>query len=386
MRILIKTRHPGESRSLRLGKAVRWIPAFVGMSLLLFSFSVFADPATEDMYRRYPGSMNPSTIQNARPLVPDYQIAPMYGARGFSYWLQGFKQKALAQGLNGQFLDRALYGVEYLPRVIELDRKQPEHKITFAEYKKNIVSEKRVQDGRERLAQYRPILNRATQIFGVPPQYIVALWGIETNYGRITGGFDILSSLATLAYEGRRAAFFEKEFINALRILAGGHAGTNELTGSWAGAMGQCQFMPSSYLKYALDGDGDGTVNIWSSMPDVFASMANYLRTEGWDKNLRWGRAVIVPGNIPQNLYGREIKRPLSYWKKIGVRQADGRPLENPSDATDPLASLVAPDGPGTASYLVYKNYDVIMHWNRSTYFATSVGLLADAIASGPAD
>lgn len=302
---------------------------------------------------------------------------------GFAHWMFQFKERAAAQGFSNQFLNQTLAETKYLPRVIELDQKQPENKITFQQYKKNIVSEKRIKDGRKFYAEHRALLNRAAQVYGVQPQYIVALWGIETNYGRITGGFDIISSLATLAYEGRRAEFFEKELVNALRILAGGHAGTDRLTGSWAGAMGQSQFMPTSYMKYAVDGNGNGTVNIWSEMPDVFASMANYLHTEGWNKDLRWGRAVIAPGSIPASSYGRDSKRPLSYWRAAGVRQANGQPLQMPGDGTDPLASLVAPDGPGTATYLVYGNYDVIMHWNRSTYFATSVGLLADAIASG---
>ena len=238
---------------------------------------------------------------------------------GFDPWLQGFKQRATAQGLSPQFLNNALAGTQYLQRVIDLDQKQPEHKQTFAQYRKNIVSDKRINDGRDRLSEYWPLLNEISVSFGVPPQYIVALWGIETNYGRITGGFDILSSLATLAYEGRRAAFFEKELINALKIQASGHSGTDHLTGSWAGAMGQSQFMPSSYMKYAVDFDGDGKANIWSSMPDIFASIANYLRTEGWNRDVRWGRAVSIPNAIGENEIGRDKMKPLSYWRNRGV-------------------------------------------------------------------
>ena len=301
---------------------------------------------------------------------------------GFSHWLFEFKQRAAYQGLNQGFLNQALTGIEYQPRVIELDGKQPEHKITFTQYQKNILTKQRIADGREKLSENRAMLNRVSQMYGVPPQYIVALWGIETNYGRITGGFDIISALATLAYEGRRAEFFEKELIGALQILQGGHSGTNSLTGSWAGAMGQCQFMPSSYHKYAVDGNGDGNIDIWNSLPDIFASMANYLRTEGWNKDLRWGRAVKVPTTIPESYYGREVKKPLSEWRRRGVKLMSGMPIQLPPDGTDPLASLVAPDGRGTSTYLVYGNYNVIMHWNRSTYFATSVGLLADAIAA----
>lgn len=364
------------------------------IACLLFPFAVHAeDPATMDMYRRYqpqlsnppqqPVYQQPTYQQPVTPYQQQY-TAPQVdaGAAGFSQWMVNFKQRAAGQGLNGQFLDRTLSGLEFIPRVIELDQKQPESKITFAQYKKNIVADKRIREGQAKYAEHRALLNRVSQVYGVPPQYIVALWGIETNYGKITGGFDILSSLATLAYEGRRAAFFEKELVNALKILAGGHAGTDKLIGSWAGAMGQCQFMPSSYMRYAVDGDGDGNINIWSSMPDVFASMANYLKTEGWNRDLRWGRRVVAPTSLPASEYGRDNKKDLSYWVNKGVRQSDGRALQIPSETAGIQASLVAPDGPGNETYLVYSNYNVIMHWNRSTYFATSVGLLADAIAS----
>lgn len=305
---------------------------------------------------------------------------------GFAQWVQGFKQRAVQQGLNAQFLDNTLARTEYKPRVIELDQKQPEGKKTFAQYRIDIVSAKRITDGRRHLRENWQLLNQIGTSFGVPPQYIVALWGIETNFGSNTGGFDTLSALATLAYEGRRAEFFEKELVNALKIQAGGHSGTDRLTGSWAGAMGQSQFMPSSYLRYAVDYDRDGNANIWTSKPDVFASIANYLRSEGWNKELRWGRQVNIPNAISEDEMGRDKMKPLSYWRNRGVFAfaEDGRPaqIQMPADGTDPMAALVAPDGRTGAIFLVYQNYNVIMHWNRSTYFATSVGLLADAIAS----
>lgn len=300
---------------------------------------------------------------------------------GFAYWLQGFKERAAYQGLSQTFLNRTLGSTEYLPRVIELDRKQPEHKITFGKYKKNVITDARIAEGRKLMQRHAGILRQVEARYGVPRQYIVALWGIETSYGKVTGGFDVISSLATLAYEGRRAEFFESELLSALKILAGGHTGTSTLTGSWAGALGQCQFMPKSYERYAVDGDGDGDIDIWNSLPDVFSSMANYLSTEGWNPDIRWGRAVSVSRTLPETYYGRENMRPLSEWRRFGIRQASGEPLPAPSDGSDPRAALVAPDGPGSQTFLVYENYNVIMHWNRSTYFATSVGLLADALA-----
>lgn len=300
---------------------------------------------------------------------------------GFPYWLQGFKQRAAYEGLSQTFLNRTLAGVEYLPRVIELDRKQPEHKITFTKYKKNVITTQRIEQGQALMRTHAHLLAQVESRFGVPRQYIVALWGIETSYGKVTGGFDVVSSLATLAYEGRRSEFFEKELIGALRILQAGHTGTQTLSGSWAGAMGQCQFMPSSYHKYAVDGDGDGDTDIWNSLPDVFASMANYLRTEGWNPDIRWGRAVSLRHDLPETYYGRDNMRPLSEWRQRGVQLPGGGALPMPSDGSNPKAALVAPDGPGSQTFLVYENYNVIMHWNRSTYFATSVGLLADALA-----
>jgi membrane-bound lytic murein transglycosylase B len=348
------------------------------------------DASTRQMYQRYGNAQGAGApVTRAAPQIsqPVYEntTRTQNDVGGFDHWLHNFRKRAAGQGLQPGFLSSALGGIEYKPRVIELDGKQPENKITFQQYKKNIVSQKRITDGRKYLSQHHALLNRVSKQYGVPPQYIVALWGIETNFGANTGGFDTLSALATLAYEGRRASFFENEFIKALKIMQGGHAGTDRLTGSWAGAMGQCQFMPSSYLRYGADGDGDGNINIWSNLPDVFASTANYLKTEGWNPYLRWGRAVTAPATIADSLYGRETKKPLSYWAAQGVKLPGGKPLPVTRETADLLASLVAPDGPGTETYLVYQNYNVIMHWNRSTYFATSVGLLADAIANGPA-
>lgn len=322
----------------------------------------------------------PNTLLLSLVLICLMAVPARADEDGFLNWLYGFRQRAAAAGINQNYLNTAVGNLEYLPRVIELDRKQPEHKITFAKYKKNVLPQSRIDEGRERMAQYRGLLESVSRRYGVPPQYIVALWGMETSYGRVTGGFDTLSSLATLAYEGRRAEFFEKELINLMKIVQEGHVG--EPVGSWAGAMGQTQFMPSSYLKYAEDADGDGHADIWGSMPDVFASIANYLHTEGWQDDLRWGRAVTAPRSIPESAYGRDKMRPLSYWRRMGVTQTSGAPLPTPEDGSDPMAGLVAPDGYGTPTYLVYENYNVIMHWNKSTYFATSVGLLADALAS----
>jgi membrane-bound lytic murein transglycosylase B len=268
--------------------------------------------------------------------------------------------------------------ISYKSRVIELDQKQPEKKVSYADYRKRILSQSRITNGRLNYKKHEKLLKEIGDKYGVQPKYIIALWGIETNYGSFTGGMQVLSSLATLAYEGRRAEFFTAEFKKAVKIAEQLGRPVDQLKGSWAGAMGQCQFMPSSYYAYAVDYDGDGKKDIWNSMPDVFASMANYLSSVGWTNDLRWGRAVHLPANFSMDLEGRDIKKPISYWAGQGVSLIGGGALPAAANID---ASIVVPDKDGKHAFIVYKNFNTIMHWNRSTYFATSVGLLADQIA-----
>ena len=251
--------------------------------------------------------------------------------------------------------------------------------MTFAEYRKRIVSPDRISRGRALYRQHRALLTDIEARTGVAGQYIVALWGVESSFGANTGGHKVIPSLATLAYDGRRADFFRKELIAALQIIDAGHVRAGDMTGSWAGAMGQVQFMPTSFLALAVDGDGDGRADIWGSQADALASAANYLRTRGWQAGERWGRAVVLPAGFDTELLGRDKKRPLHEWQAMGVRLPGGGALP-PSDMS---AGIVVPGDDGQA-FLVYANYDVLMDWNRSLYFATSVGLLADAIAAGP--
>lgn len=299
---------------------------------------------------------------------------------GFRTWLGSFQSKARNQGISQQTLNQAFNDSQFLPRVIELDRQQPESKITFSDYRKRVVSADRINTGREMMRRHRDILNKVSATYGVQPQYIVALWGIETSYGKITGNFDVVDSLATLAYEGRRRDFFADELMNALKIIDQGHISAQSMKGSWAGAMGQSQFMPSSFLAYAVDFNGDGKKDIWNTQEDVFASAANYLAKSGWNGDQRWGRQVRVPASFGENMIDRNNKRPLAEWARLGVTLPNGSPLPVVQGMS---AGLVAPDGINGPVYLTYTNYDTIMKWNRSTYFATSVGLLADAIAAG---
>jgi membrane-bound lytic murein transglycosylase B len=263
--------------------------------------------------------------------------------------------------------------------VIELDRRQIEGRITYKEYRERLLSEERIERGRELLKEHRELLERVAAEYGVQPRFIVALWGIETSYGSWSGSTPVIGALATLAYDGRRAAFFRSELLHALRILDEGHIEVDDMLGSWAGAMGQSQFMPSSYVRNAVDFDGDGRRDIWGSLPDTFASIANYLARAGWNDRRTWGREVGLPAGLGDGLDGLEVRHSLPAWNDLGVRRADGTPL--------PLVALEASllrtdDGQGPA-YLVYDNFRVLMAWNRSTYFGLTVGQLADLIDHG---
>jgi membrane-bound lytic murein transglycosylase B len=296
----------------------------------------------------------------------------------FQTWVETLKSEAFSKGIKRETLDRAFEGVQPLPRVIELDRKQPESTMTFAKYKQNVVTQDRVNKGRQFYQDNRQLLDGIAKQYGVPAQYIVALWGIETSYGENTGGFGVIPALATLAYDGRRSGYFRGELMNALRILDQGHINLENMRGSWAGAMGQNQFMPSSFIAYAADGNGDGRRDIWTSLPDVFASTANYLSESGWKNELKWGREVsLPPGMLDKNL-GLENVKFMSDWRDLGVTLPNGTQLPVIEKTK---ASIVMPDGKDGPAFLVYDNYRVIMKWNKSIYFATSVGILADRIS-----
>ncbi len=297
----------------------------------------------------------------------------------FAEWLQGFRAEAAGNGIREDILAEALDGIKPIPRVIELDRKQPEFTLTFRQYMDRVAPHSRVKKGRRKLAENRAMLEEVGKKFGVQPRFIVALWGVETDFGRVTGGFKLVPALATLAHDGRRSKYFRKELMNAMKILNGNHIKPKDMVGSWAGAMGQCQFMPSSFLNFAIDYDGDGRKDIWSTKADVFGSAANYLSRSGWKGDQTWGRAVTLPQGFDDTLSGLKIRKPISEWQALGVRRDDGSDLPG----RELSASIVYTEGPGSAAYMVYNNYRTILKWNRSTYFAVAVGTLADKIGGG---
>ena len=229
--------------------------------------------------------------------------------------------------------------------------------------------------------QNKNLLNKVSEVYGVQPRFLLALWGIETSFGQYTGSFNVIRSLTTLSYDQRRREYFTGELINALMIIDQGHTSPENMDGSWAGAMGQCQFMPTSFVNYAVDFDNDGKKDIWNTVPDVLASAANYLSTVGWNDNQTWGREVIVTNNIDVSLITTsarkvEISRKLSYWSKSGVRNVDGTMLPD----IDIDSYLVFPEGSDGRKFIVYENFKTILNWNRSLFFGLAVGKLSDLI------
>lgn len=296
--------------------------------------------------------------------------------RDFATWLQELRADAMTLGIRAQTLDATLTGLRPLPRVIELDRKQPEETLTYAQYLERTLPASRVQKGRRRLHEHRALLQEIGGKYGVVPGVIVALWGMETDFGHITGNFPVLAALATLAYDGRRSALFRHELLNALQIVDAGHVRPDAMLGSWAGAMGQNQFMPSSFWQYAVDYNGDGRRDIWTTLADVFASTAHYLARVGWQARATWGHRVVLPADFEAPGTSDQMSKPHTAWLALGVRRADGGVLP---DGPEP-ALLVLPGGVTGPAFLVYQNYQVLLKWNRSTYFALTVGQFTDQL------
>jgi peptidoglycan lytic transglycosylase B len=293
----------------------------------------------------------------------------------FSEWLDGMRQEALATGISAPTVELALGTLEPIPRVIELDRRQPETTQTYQQYLDRVVNPRR-RHAREQLVANRPLLTEIGKRYGVQPRFIVALWGIESSFGQGSGKFPVVGALATLAYDGRRSAFFRRELMNALKIIDEDHFDPQDMLGSWAGAMGQSQFMPSSFLLYAVSYDGDSRRDIWHSRPDVFASIANYLSQSGWHGDESWGRAVRLPAGFDPGLVGLAVRKSTRDWQKLGVRRRDGGALP----PRDLAASVLRPGGEEGPALLVYDNFRVLMKWNSSSYFASAVGFLADSM------
>jgi membrane-bound lytic murein transglycosylase B len=306
----------------------------------------------------------------------------------FADWLMQLRKDALARGITEKTVDSALAGVEPLPVVVERDRTQAERTQTIDEYLRRRVDRKTVTTARQMMSRHAAMLGKVSAHYGVPSSVLVAVWGLESNFGRFTGVRPTIAALATLAYDNRRAAMFREELFSALLILDRGDIDAAAMKGSWAGAMGQPQFMPSSYLKYAEDFDHDGKRDIWASSADVFASVANYLKRSGWKTDERWGRGVSIPAGATEKIEAavplrttsgceavRQMteSRPLPEWQALGVRTTGGQALPK----SEMAASLVRA---GARHFLVYDNYSVLLQYNCAHAYALAVGLLADSL------
>ncbi|MGE3713949.1 MAG: lytic transglycosylase domain-containing protein [Alphaproteobacteria bacterium] len=298
----------------------------------------------------------------------------------FDQWLREAQAEALRMGISAGTISAAMTDIELVPRIIELDRKQPESTMNFEQYKAKIIDSTRIARGRALYREHLPELQQVSQRYGVQPQYIVALWGIETNFGENMGTYNVIEALATLAYDGRRSDFFRKEMFSALKIIDAGHIESYDMVGSWAGAMGQCQFMPSSFENFAVDGNDDGRIDIWNDTDDVFASIANYLSQSGWKSDETWGMPVTLPSGFDASIASIDSPASIRELNKWGVTQPDGTLL--PDNGSEAWLVFIESDA-RRHPLLIYSNYKTILKWNRSRFFATAVGTLANEIEQG---
>lgn len=307
----------------------------------------------------------------------DAEPTPPATPENFTQCISSLQERALAAGVQQSTVTEVLGSSEFVSKVIVYDRRQPEFVQTFSNYFGKRVNDWRINRGRELYQKHQALLKELTAKYGVPAHYLVSFWGLETNFGNYKGKMPIIDSLVTLACDPRRSEFFSKELVLALQLMDREGIGEDTMVGSWAGAMGHTQFMPSAYMKYAIDGDNDGKADLWNSIPDALTSAANFLQNLGWTTGFRWGREVALPTNFNYQLTGRDQPQPLSFWTAQGLTKVDGSSLGK----SDIEAALLVPAGHQGPAFLVYKNFDVIMKWNRSEFYATAVGHLADRIA-----
>ena len=299
--------------------------------------------------------------------------AQAYDADELADWLREFKQEARAADISAKTIKATFKNTKYLPLVIVLDRGQPEFITPFLSYVEKRVTPSKIAHGREMLQQHSVLLNKIESQYGVPKEVLVSFWGLETSYGENKGGFGLPSSLMTLAYEGRRAEFFRSQLLDTMRIIDAGHNSVAGMRGSWAGAMGHMQFMPSTLIKHGIDADGDGRINIWSSLPDAFSSAANYLAKTGWRKAEPAVLQVKLPEHFDYSLAQLNSRKSSADWTKLGVLDIENNALPNLENA-----AILLPQGWQGPAFMVFSNFDVIMDWNRSVNYAISVAHLAN--------
>ena len=294
-------------------------------------------------------------------------------------WIAAFRPRALAAGITPATLDRAFQDVAYNADVIEKDRNQAEFTRALWDYLDSAVSDARIASGIKALRANAPLLNRIEAAYGVPKEVVVAVWGLESSFGANRGDIPVIGALATLAHDGRRGAFFESQLIDALRILQSGDVDPDSFTGSWAGAMGHTQFIPSSYQSFAVDFNGDGRRDIWSDDPtDALASTAAYLAKSGWTKGQPWGIEVTLPPGFDHEQAGKITPQPTADWIALGLRRADGSALPDHGPA-----SVLLPGGARGAAFLIYPNFRAIERYNTADAYVIAIGHLSDRLAGG---
>ena len=313
--------------------------------------------------------------------------SPAAAGQSFAAWVSDLRVEAVGGGLiSGPLFDEVFADIAPIERIIELDRRQPEFTQSFSGYYGLRVTDERTERGKQVLAEHRSLLDEVHRLYGVPPEILAAFWGMETAYGKHLGKYNTVAALATLAYDERRSAFFRRELLAALRLLEERALTPAEYQGSWAGAVGHMQFMPSTYRAYAIDGDGDGQRNLFASLPDAFHSAGKFLHALGWQGDAPWGEEVLLPAGFEDFALASvrtppETRKPRATWAALGVSRKDGTAL--PADKVS--AALLLPSGAKGPAFLVYPNYNRILNWNRSRLYALSVGSLADRIGGASA-
>ncbi|MCB1332459.1 MAG: lytic murein transglycosylase [Roseivivax sp.] len=336
-------------------------------------------PRVSLMPRARPGAAAGGDSAKAAPAAPE-RIVPAATQAGFDRWIAGFRGRALKAGISAAVFDRAFRTVRYDPEVIEKDRRQSEFTKGVGEYLESAASDSRVSNGKQALRQQRRTLDRIEAHYGVDRDVVVAIWGMESAYGARRGDKPVIAALATLAYDGRRGRFFEQQLVAALKILQRGDTTSEKMTGSWAGAMGHTQFIPTSYQALAVDFTGDGRRDIWSDDPtDALASTANYLAKSGWRRGQPWGVEVRLPRDFDYALAGRKTKKMPSDWARLGVTGTDGRAVPDHGSA-----SVLLPAGGQGPAFLIFRNFDVIARYNNAEAYVIGVGHLSDRITGGP--
>lgn len=300
----------------------------------------------------------------------------------YTKWLNALKEEMIERGISEKTIDLAYGENDYYhpdPEVVKIDRKQIEFVLTSTEYLNRVVNAQRVAKAREKYKQLYPLFKDMEEKYGVQINYLIAFWGMETNFGQNFGNYEVIDALTTLSYDKRRPKFFKEELFQALKIIDKWQVEPKQMEGSWAGAMGHFQFMPSTFNAYAVDYNGDGKIDIWHSFEDAIASAANYLSSMGWKPGQDWGMKVSLPWNFDYAMSGRDVKKTVKEWRKIGVKTKNNKQLELPDDE---IVSIILPEGRKGAAYLIRENFRKIMNWNRSENYALAIGMLADYIKS----